>query len=563
MVIDNKITEKGDVLIIETPSPFTGIRKITELDIHGDKTSGMEPAEISTTYRYSYDKILWSDYRPCEKVSDDTFMKDRDVWMEIKIELLNKNAVYVYESAEIDTESYQECNKLRLPQCMIQSLHAGDGSSCNGQSQIVYNCACGSSNTYDPYSIMNKSRQIYNQLSSLVSNMFGFCVDYFKTEASKRSKDFILHEYSLENVVARDNVKILIPDNQLPTREIQFNPLMLDYPVNFEVHIVKAEFQNVFGADAHPEVHDYLYMKDYMNRMYEVDSVQEADDFGYTSSYWRVSLKVYEQRSAVKYSEQSLLDDTQELIFSASDKFKEDVEKEINDIRKDNQLNDLTLYAGGGDWLREYINDNVSYTKNKLYNRSHAMSVYQYDMSSLVDNIAVTYRTKVDYSFDNEHMISFLFNIDKIEQGGEYTFIRIGDIDMKYVESTHEIIFGSLKYTLSKPLASGTWYSLILKIKDGFSGLYLYSFAANSLSSVMTPIDYQTKNIGRNKYSQSGASVSLVGFNGSITNFRLWKNVCEEKENIGILAQNIIKDSSLAIIVDNGKESLPVANKYN
>ena len=76
-------------------------------------------------------------------------------------------------------------------------------------------------------------------MSRLVSNMFGFCVLYFKTEANATSRDVVLKEYSIEKVIDKQNVKILVPDNQLPTRELQFNTMMIDYPVQFEIHIVK------------------------------------------------------------------------------------------------------------------------------------------------------------------------------------------------------------------------------------------------------------------------------------------------------------------------------------
>jgi hypothetical protein len=83
--------------------------------------------------------------------------------------------------------------------------------------QIVYNSGSGS-NLFNPYSV-GQSLNIYNQMSTLISNMFGFCVTYFKTEPNARSRDVVLKEYSIEHVVDKHDVKILVPDNALPTRE--------------------------------------------------------------------------------------------------------------------------------------------------------------------------------------------------------------------------------------------------------------------------------------------------------------------------------------------------------
>ena len=128
---------------------------------------------------------------------------------------------------------------------------------------------------------------------------------------------YTLKKYSIEHVIDKQNVKLLIPDNQLPTKELQFNSMMIDYPVQFEVHIVKSEFQKVFGTNSHPDPHDYLYFQTYMNKMYMVDSVSEPDDFGYTCSYWRVSLVPYQELSSVKFEDEDLQNDTETLIFSA------------------------------------------------------------------------------------------------------------------------------------------------------------------------------------------------------------------------------------------------------
>ena len=62
---------------------------------------------------------------------------------------------------------------------------------------------------------------MYTQLSAMASNLFGFCVKYYKTKADQRSKDVILKEYSLFDVIASGDIKIMIPDNELPTRDIQ------------------------------------------------------------------------------------------------------------------------------------------------------------------------------------------------------------------------------------------------------------------------------------------------------------------------------------------------------
>ena len=51
----------------------------------------------------------------------------------------------------------------------------------------------------------------------------------------------------------------------------------MDWPVEFEVHIVRAPFQAVFGPGSKPQMHDYMYFEQFLNRMYEVNAVAEPD----------------------------------------------------------------------------------------------------------------------------------------------------------------------------------------------------------------------------------------------------------------------------------------------
>ena len=62
-------------------------------------------------------------------------------------------------------------------------------NSVDNSSKIVFNT--GSSSVFNPYAL-GQGIQMYNQLSALISSMFGFCVLYFKTEANSRTRDVVL-----------------------------------------------------------------------------------------------------------------------------------------------------------------------------------------------------------------------------------------------------------------------------------------------------------------------------------------------------------------------------------
>ena len=357
-------------------------------------------------FRYSSDGILWSDYK---QLTNDNLSNvnvyDGKIYLQYRFTQVGTGNLSI-NNISLDVD-YTNKEDSVIPECFWNN--AVDNSS-----KIVFNT--GSNSLFNPYAL-GQGVQMYNQLSTLVSSMFGFCVLYFKTEANSRTRDVVLKEYSIEKVVAKDNVKILIPDNQLPTRELQFNSMMLDMPVQFEVHIVKSDFQKVFGKDSHPDPHDYLYLANYVNKMYMIDSVSDPDDFGYAASYWRVSLVPYQEFSSVQFEDNSLLEETESLIFSAEGKFAEEVEEEFADIRKDNQLNDMGDFGEGQDFLRTCLEPNLRINTENIYNKWTVVSKQHYNLSTIErGKKVVKYRYNDSFSNKDERMITFWFrpkNVNK------------------------------------------------------------------------------------------------------------------------------------------------------
>lgn len=376
---------------------YTGIRDVTGF------TCVTIPAETETLYfekefRYSSDKILWSDYKQMTNKNLSAIKKyDDTVYIQYRFKQVGDGNLTV-ESISLDVDYVNDTESV-IPECFWNNT--------TKTPQIVYTQGA-NGNLFNPYAI-GQSLDIYQQMSTVISNMFGFCVTYFKTEPNAKSRDVVLKEYSIEHVVAKDSIKILVPDNALPTRELQFNTMMIDYPVQFEIHIVKSEFQKVFGTGSHPDPHDYLYFATYMNKMYMVDSVSDPDDFGYVASYWRVSLVPYQEMSAVQFGNDNLLDETESLIFSAEKKFEEEVKEEFQDNRKDNQLNDLNDLNEGQDFLRRFLHENVRIVEENIYNNWTVIAKQYYNLASIDKGAkAVEYKYK-GLSSKDERMITFAF----------------------------------------------------------------------------------------------------------------------------------------------------------
>ncbi len=286
--------------------------------------------------------------------------------------------------------------------CKVPQINCCDSGMLSGAQNLVVDCCETPWNPYD----LTRASQMYDQLSAVASNLFGFCVKYFKTEADQRSRDVILKEYSLFDVIASAEVKIMIPDNELPTREIQFNPMMMDFPVQFEVHIVKSAFRAVFGAGARPEMRDYLYFDQYLNKMYEIDAVAEADDFLYSGSYWRVSLVPYQQRTAVEYPDKNIEDEKDLLVSSIEDKFRVERENEFDDVRKPNQYNTIGTLAN--DYVRRTLDKKLIIKEENVYNNWTIISKYHYRLNT-INRFSEGVKYRYDKGWANDESRAFTF----------------------------------------------------------------------------------------------------------------------------------------------------------
>ena len=389
----------GDQLLISLKTPYENVVEVLGFtdSITGESTSCF----YNKDFRWGIDGVTYSDWVPLTDANLKALVLNpaNKFWIQYRYTQVGDCKLTFNSIAlEIVTDGGVIC---KIPQI---NCEGADG--CSGALNLAFDC-CGSS--WDPYDI-SRAGQMYTQLSAMASNLFGFCVDYYKTKADQRSRDVILKEYSLFDVIKEGEIKIMVPDNELPTRDINFNPLMMDFPVQFEVHIVKSAFEAVFGIGSKPQMRDYLYFKQFMNRMYEVDAIAEADDFMYTGSYWRVSLVQYQQRTNVSYENtvegQAAETSTEALVSNVEEKFRVERENEFKDVRKPNEYN--TIGSQANDYVRRALNKKMTITEENVYNQWTIISKYHYALGTLSNKtVGVKYRYKDGWSDTDSRAFTF------------------------------------------------------------------------------------------------------------------------------------------------------------
>ena len=113
-----------------------------------------------------------------------------------------------------------------------------DPYAMDGCANIVIDC---DDALYNPYNL-RKPYSYYRQLSALTNQMWGHEVRYFRVEPDQRSRDVILMEYSLYNVVEEAVMKVMVPDNAFPTREFNFDIFGMDFEIIVHLFLISASW---------------------------------------------------------------------------------------------------------------------------------------------------------------------------------------------------------------------------------------------------------------------------------------------------------------------------------
>jgi hypothetical protein len=425
---------------------------------------------------------------------------------------------------------------------------------------------CDTPSLFQPYKQF-RSQQTYIQLANIVKNIFGHEVTYFRTEPDKRTKDVILMEYSLHNVVDQDIVKILVPDNEFPQEStVNYDMFGMEFE-DFEIHITQQEFQRVFGQGTRPRNHDYMYIP-IINKMYTINSVALGDRFNEAITYWKIMLTKYQNDNAVLKNNYESLTDS--LVTDVDEVFGAEIREEyVKNLKPEQYQTVSTSYRDG---IRNFLSADLKIEDVDIKNRWTVVSKNAYDLTNVPlnfpaveyvapvksnDNFAFTcwFSPQAGFGTTSEY---WLFGTSTINKGLKIT---ISGTSIKvYVNSntytfTHNIIMGSDR-----------WYAMVLNANTEFNQLSLSIYAlsptsnaglpqsgSNDLTQMFTETKNQVLNIS---WNEPAASYQLKGGKLKLTNIRLFNTPVEAEQHNNVLNQYVVRDNQLAIIIDNALPSL-------
>lgn len=581
-IIGNLIFEVDQVLY---PNQFT----ITEAAPIGGQFNFYLPETANNYFTYKYrwsqselpDGGEMSEFRDLDVVSDSNgligkeFDSTKPLWLDVRLEVDRLSDGHSISLLSITFEL--ETSEGIIESCPNWCEECSDPYAMDGCANIITECT---DDVWNPYAI-KKPTAIYRQLSALSNQMFGHDVKYFRVEPDQRSRDVILKEYSLYNVVDESNIKIMVPDNSFPTREFNFDIFGMDFE-EFEIHINGEAFTNAFGTGKEPRSRDYLYFP-LINRMYEISTVSLADEFNMTMTYWRVQLRKWEDRTSSIHIDSDIEQEVDDLTVGVEEIFGEEIQQEFKKVTKPQQYK--TVYQELEDDIRFSKHPNLKIADAEIRNKWTLISKNHYELNNKEiegERFVLTYNAQSALNAtSNLAITSWIRPQFSLTDTEYYTFIdgtSAEDINIGFSASTSKNrikfrINGEtkiLEYT--NPLENNVWYGMVLNLNNGTNelGVNIYRLDPDSnrnlpqqKSDTITPLMNEVIDLGGPQEWNTGKGWSLSAAPLHISNIRLFEKVIEEEQHINVLQQYVVRDSDLAILIDNSIPSFRLRRYSN
>ena len=398
--------------------------------------------------------------------------------------------IELYGDFQNVTHNYQTTARLGLREdCRSKYAGPGDAEDCDPTETPYpppeWETECDTGELWNPYD--TGSLPLYEKLTNDVNQLFGWPTVYYKTDPDNQGRDVILHEYSLQHVIAEADIKIMVDKNQFPDNKVTFTPFDLEMFETFVVHITREEFKKAFGVEERPRKWDMLFLCE-TNRLYQVEHAQAHKDFLNSSVYYEVSLKKAQNNLNVKPATPEIEESIKELTENSSldSLFKEETLQETETISDKPQLNVLTR-----DEIRKEINGYVRNIEMPIENGPNIISKNYYDLSNVATDIAALTYTKADkqaVESDNRSFI-FWFNLKTKKPGVAYNLITNQSIingmpegyRFTYMDGRIDVEWNDQMFEFMIPgLQTDHWYAIVANVDQVKRNIRLMAYRRKS-----------------------------------------------------------------------------------
>jgi hypothetical protein len=240
---------------------------------------------------------------------------------------------------------------------------------------------------YDIASKLAIASQTYNALNSVVNQLVGYDVRWFRAVPQQRSKDVMFLEFTLYNVEEQPLcVKVVLGSNMPPDSKYDYDLWGLEYEIPFEIQIDKKYWESIAGFGTAPQKKDIVYFT-LSNKLFEVESAYLFRGFMEQETTWKINLTKYQPKAARKESAelQATID---EYTTSVEELFGEEVNNEVKKLTDDQQMS--AFNATSKDKYKSF-DASIATVASALNMYGTMVSQSFYDLQSSSASPAITY----------------------------------------------------------------------------------------------------------------------------------------------------------------------------
>lgn len=488
------------------------------------KIIDMDNVDRTNTYKYSWstDGVCWTDWVDYEQYGTITKNIEGDFYLRI---LLTGSLQFLYINGE-------------LANCY---------SICVAKTDFL-DFACDNPNLFQPYQGLDCALQFQQQIADAIVCMIGIPVYYFRVSPEETSKDYTFKEFALHNVVACKQLKLLIPDGQMPSSNPQLQELDFSWQADWETELSKTQFATAFGDTVIPKQRDIVYIP-LMKRMWQVNSAydEKQDGFMWRSTTWKLALTKYQASTNIDQH------DFQDIIDNFVGKTWENTfqENETNEQSRESGYDqvDAPKYAANN-LFDIFLQDAVrqSYTKDDInilsehvichHSNVVARNIYQFKN----ENGMVTYQKGI---CGDSGMISFICITPKqLSKQFDRTILSAGPIQIETAFDGSRFVIGvEDMFSMLSPFST---YLVIYKwSKENYVrelSVYKHIHRTDMPSYLIKPISYwfdtdnpickESKPYNLDYEIKTQQSCYVQGYPLQLTNIKLYNIYMNEQDSL-------------------------------
>lgn len=638
-VIDSTTTE-----VILQPKE---IYKVYRLDDFFIKYRGTLET-VTIQYRFTQDNGRhWTDWEYLTTENISTLRLDElrfaEVQYYIKANSTPSNTLTIYDIILIGdfenvSANYLKTNRYGLKEdCLTDYLN---NTNLYGASSRLYDylsCYLNGTTTVDELKAQQDKSEYWNpyefdkitawgsKLAGDTADILGWTVDYYLSEPDKYGEDIILNEYQLKNIVDKQLLKIVIPENKFPSESMIVDQFDLNFINNqFEVHIVKEHFKEAFGITKRPAIDDIVYIC-VINELFYVKHAQAYRDIMNSALYYKVILEKYSTRPDIQFA----LQEAQEAIEELTDNTTiDEIFGEEQQDEKEKIANKVQMKPKSFELTRDQINSKVIIDQIKLFNGNNDFAGGYYDFKDVVGRVAIDYK-QVDQELEEGNNRSFVvwFNFNnKYDEDRAITKTVINSYNVTptayslldnydssgntgyklWVERNKAaFLLNQDLFTINNTFLTNVWYALVVVMNQRQRLITISLYKRNSVINVtmFNPTSYQKEDVnitnttGISYYESMGYErinntedlelqddfeilvtktyqmiprnfehsqlMKIIGSNIKYTNLRIFNEIIPSGEIKNILDQYIIKNEEALILSDNAHKKIFTINFPN